>query len=390
MHALSVDGTPVETLVEPETVAELVEIVADLDRAGGHALIVGGGTRLAFGNVGGPFDVAISTRRLRRILQYEPDDLTLAVEPGCTIAELADVLAGRGQGIALDAARADRSTIGGAYATGMSGPRRLAGGAIKDWVIGVETVGPDGALAKAGGMVVKNVTGYDMMHVHHGALGAFGIVTRLNLKVFPLPGPPRSVVLTYQSALSAHAAGLALLTSQLQPGSLLVTNDNGWTLRVRCDAPPLAIDRHARRIVDTAAAAATPEAIEISDDPRAAVAPFLDCTNLVDHAAVARLSVPASRQGALLERLTGRDGQRVCADVGSGLVYVAGTATTEWVADIRSCSAPYTFLALPPDLKRGLDVFGEMNDASAAIVRRLKHAFDPQCRFNRGRFALHV
>src|SRR4051812_24005395 len=124
-RVVEVDGDDVEWVEQPETVGELREVLQRVNRDRLHAVVWGGRTRLTFGNAGGPFGLAISTARLTRVIQYEPDDMTLAVEPGCTIGQLHALLAAGGQQIALDVAHPGRATIGGSYATGMSGPRRL-------------------------------------------------------------------------------------------------------------------------------------------------------------------------------------------------------------------------------------------------------------------------
>src|SRR5690349_12061215 len=139
-----VDFATIASIVEPASAAELSAALTEVERDDLHALICGGRTRLAFGNLGGPFDLVISTARLNRVIQYDPDDLTLAVEPGCTLVQIEQLLGAQGQQIALDAPHPDRATIGGSYATGLSSPRRLSGGSLKDWVIGVEVAGSDG------------------------------------------------------------------------------------------------------------------------------------------------------------------------------------------------------------------------------------------------------
>ncbi|MCO5175416.1 MAG: FAD-binding oxidoreductase [Thermomicrobiales bacterium] len=383
-----VDGDEITDVRFPESQQELAETLRSLQRDGAHALIVGGGTRPAFGNLGGPFEFAISTGKLNRILQYEPDNMTMAVEPGCTILQIREALAANRQSIALDAAHDSRSTIGGAYATGMSGPRRLGGGSLKDWVIGVEVMGPDGVNAKAGGMVVKNVTGFDMMHLHYGALGAFGVVTRLNLKVFPAPTASRSIQLTYDSAEDAHAAAVALLTSQLLPASIVVSNvPSGWQTSVRCDAPAEAIDLLVQRMMDVAARAVAPNATDLTEDGNNALSTFRAVADLATDGAVARLPIRASLQPAALPRLADA-GWAVCADVGSGLVY-ARRPSIESIKDAGiDAFASATWLSLPPHLKADCDVFGPTPEAVQPILRRLKDSFDPKRRLNRGRFAL--
>lgn len=381
-----VDGATIDHVVEPETVDELRETLRRVNSDDQRAVICGGQSRLAYGNLGGPFDLAISTARLNRVIHYEPDDLTLAVEPGCTLRQLDELLATHGQQLALDVAHDERATIGGSYATGLSGPRRLGGGSLKDWVVGVEVAGPDGSLAKAGGMVVKNVTGFDMMHAHYGALGALGIVTRLNLKVFPRPGAVRSLSMRLRTSAEAHAAGVALLGSQLQPSSIVVTNADGWRLDVRIEAPPGAIDRVVARTFDAASAGAPFLDASDSVDPRAALAPFTRVADLLVHPAVARLAVPASRQATAIANLDATGNRGICADLGSGLIYVAGQPTVAWLTATQSVSERPTFLKLPPDEKRDRDVFGALDARAVDIVGRLKAAFDPAGRLNHGRW----
>src|SRR5690606_23280391 len=129
----------------------------------------------------------IDMRGLSQVIDYSPVDLTIAVQPGMTLHAIDELLAAERQRLVLDAPNRERATIGGAFAAGLSGPRRLKYGALKDFVVGIEVVTSAGEIAKAGGMVVKNVSGYEMARLHYGAHGAFGIVARLNLRVQPLP-----------------------------------------------------------------------------------------------------------------------------------------------------------------------------------------------------------
>jgi glycolate oxidase FAD binding subunit len=390
MQTVSIDDMFVQDVVEPETVEELCGVLAEATRAGSKLLVTGGGTRLAFGNLAEGFDAALSTRRLNHVLHYEPDDMMLAVEPGCTIAQIEQLLGEQGQFLALDVAHPDRATIGGSYSTGLSSPRRLAGGSLKDWVVGVEVAGPDGVVARAGGMVVKNVTGFDMMHLHYGALGAFGVVTRLNVKVFPRMSASRGVTFVFDSLAGAYRAGVALLRSQLQPTSLLISNGTDWTLDVCCDAPVSAIGRVVERTIEVVANAAEPLRHDVHDEARRPVASFVRSVDLRSQTGVARLAVATSRQQEVLQKLEQVDEQRICADLGSGLIYVGAAPSEAWVTGIQRVTAQTTFLALPAELKRELDVFGLVDPHTGDIVRRLKQAFDPARTLNAGRFALRL
>ena len=377
-----------EQVKEPESVGELSECLRQARDERARLLIAGGGTRLAFGNSGGPFDQVLLTRRLNRVIHYEPDDMTLAVEPGCTIEQIATMLSEHGQFVALDVAHPERATIGGSYATGLSGPRRLSGGSLKDWVIGVEVAGIDGTIARAGGMVVKNVTGFDMMHLHYGALGAFGVVTRLNLKVFPQPGASRSVAFAYEDVSNAHAAAIALLRSQLQPSSILIANDDGWRVHIRIDAPPTAIDRLVQRVIETADDAAFAWDTTIDDSGAVAVAPFVRSVDLTSGRAIARVPIVATRQVGLLSTIGPGKEIEACSDLGSGLVYLAASSKQSIADALTGETAQPTWLSLPVAERHDVDVFGPLAEPAADVVRRLKDSFDPERRLNPGRFVL--
>ncbi len=384
-RGLTYQGEPLARVETPGSIRELSDAVAGETSS---ILIAGKGSRLAFGNSGGPFDFALSMRRLNGVIHYEPEDLTIAVEPGITVAELNAVLAERNQTLPFDDRDPDNSTLGGTYASGLGGPRRLAYGSVKDWVLGVEVMDPDGEVTKSGGMVVKNVTGYDLPRLHFGAHGAFGIVTRLNLKVFPRPQEARSIVVTYKDLADAHRAGLAVLSSQLEPTSLLVSREYEWKLSICCEGAAASIERRVEDVMHVVRTVADPESVIVTDTRTDALAPFWGVSTLDGSVAVARLSVPPSGQAQVLGLASMMPDSRFCADLGSGVIYVAGPPSIEWRQSVSEAAARPVFLSLPPELKRDIDVFGGMDLPNAQLVTRLKTAFDPARRFNRGRFVL--
>jgi glycolate oxidase FAD binding subunit len=111
--------------------------------------------------------------------------MTVTAEAGMTVAALQAILAREGQTLPVDIPFPDRATLGGAIAVNAAGPRRLGFGTLRDWLIGISFVADNGDEVKAGGRVVKNVAGYDLMKLHLGAFGRFGIVTQVTFKVKP-------------------------------------------------------------------------------------------------------------------------------------------------------------------------------------------------------------
>jgi glycolate oxidase FAD binding subunit len=383
---LHFDEQAVSRVLEPASVEELQDMVRVAAGRNEQLCISGGATRLGFGNSSGPFDAVLSTRKLNRIIEYEPEDLTVAVEPGVTPAQLDAVLGEHGQQLVVDAARRTQATIGGSYATGLSGPRRLGYGALKESAIGIEVVGPDGVRAKAGGMVVKNVTGYDLMRLHYGALGAFGLVTRLNFKVVPLPSTALHCRARFRSAAGAHTAGVAVLNSGVELAALYITANaaDAWELHALVHGNLVAAERQTQRIAQVASGhSGTADVVIVDADSVPAFDGFLD---LAADRIIARLSAPASQQATVLARMAFSGSEQLCADLGSGLIYISTLPEIEWRVAIQRLDPRAVFLSLPTEYKRSIDVMGGERPVNLDVLRRLKHEFDSAGRFNHGRF----
>ena len=164
-------------VVEPETAAQAAE------------LLTAGGT-VSIDREGG--DVILSTRRLNRLLEHEPGDLTVIVEAGLRLSELQELLGRNGQMLALDPP--GDPTLGACLAGDLSGPLRHRFGAMRDLVIGVTVVLADGTISSSGGKVVKNVAGYDLGKLFSGSRGRLGLVARVALRLHPLPAASATVV----------------------------------------------------------------------------------------------------------------------------------------------------------------------------------------------------
>ena len=189
----------------PRDAAELATLLRACDDAGHAVVLFGGNTLQALGNVPARYDVAIDLRGLDRILVHEPRDLTIAVEGGVTLAALDAALAAHGQFVPLDAPQPALATVGGTLASGWLGPRRATYGRPRDFVIGTTVALADGTIAKAGGMTVKNVSGYDLSKLYVGSLGTLGAIVRANFKTLPLPEARRIAVATLPEGTRARA-----------------------------------------------------------------------------------------------------------------------------------------------------------------------------------------
>jgi glycolate oxidase FAD binding subunit len=189
--------------VRPGSSAEVVEIVKFA--AGERLAIVpmAARTKLSVGMPPTRYGLALDLSRLDRVIAYDPNDLTLGVEPGIPLTRLASVLAGHKQFLPLTVPWMNRATVGGTIASGVDSPLRQLYGTARDYILGIEFVTGDGRLVKSGGSVVKNVSGYDIHKLLIGSLGTLGVITRINFRTFPVRESMRVFVAVAETAADA-------------------------------------------------------------------------------------------------------------------------------------------------------------------------------------------
>jgi len=225
-------------VLRPSTVEALAEALALLDGEGEPLLPRGGGTAML------PLEpapsVVLATERLNRLVDYQPDDMTVTAEAGMTLAALQSVLAARGQRVPFDPALPERATLGGIVATDRTGPWRCAYRSPRDWLIGLTVIGADGRPIRGGGRVVKNVAGYDLPRLYAGSRGTLGVISEVTFKVMPRPAAAALVAVPLGDAERAETAVARVMDSQLMPACLELLNGRAWS---ELTEAPLAPDR---------------------------------------------------------------------------------------------------------------------------------------------------
>jgi glycolate oxidase FAD binding subunit len=206
-------------LKTPTTTDELSELVTAAHDRHTPLLVAGNRSKLDWGGVVASATAIVSTQKLDRLVAHAVGDLTVTVEAGMTFDRLQTTLAAAGQFLPLDPAYPDRATIGGIIATADTGSLRHRYGGVRDLLLGISFVRADGKIAKAGGRVVKNVAGYDMMKLFTGAYGTLGILTEVTFRVYPLPVASGTVILTGEVDKLAEVVKI-LLASTLTPISV--------------------------------------------------------------------------------------------------------------------------------------------------------------------------
>ena len=195
--------------------SELQELVRTLHQQASPWLPAGLGSRLDWGPKVSP-DAVVSCQKLNQILEHSPGDFTVRVQAGTPLVELQEALAHHGQWLAVDApwGQPSQGSIGGLVARGLAGGFRQRYLGVRDQVIGISLLRADGTAAKAGGQVVKNVAGYDLMRLLAGSWGSLALITELNLRTLPIPPERRGLWMT------GELEGLATLSQWLLASSL--------------------------------------------------------------------------------------------------------------------------------------------------------------------------
>ena len=385
----------------------------------------GGLTKQRLGGVPRAIDFILSLERMNRITDYQPADLTVTVEAGVRMGDLAATLRSEKQMLPLDPPFGAEATVGGVIATNGSGPRRLAYGAVRDMVLGIHFVTAGGTAAKSGGKVVKNVAGYDVAKLLIGSLGSLAIVTDVTFKTFPIPPASATLLCGFESAGQALRAAQRILHSPFALQALdLLDREAGELLPLRF-SPPAAfalvlgtagpepvVERMGRELpalLQSAGESGGPaEIVRLEGDEesglwsgiRELTPSFLDARG---NGVVIKSSVVITRIEevvAAAQRTASENGlaSATLARAGTGVVYSYLWPRTESSAEAALASASKSIVRqtetlggravvewAPASVKEKINIWGTLRD-DFALMQRLKAQFDPQGTLNPGRF----
>lgn len=220
------ENRPLGTVM-PSNVEEIAAIVKAVESESAAILPCGNGSRFSIGyppDAKRPY-ILLRTSRMDRILDYQPEDMTITCETGISIATLQETLVARGQYLALDPPLPELSTIGSMAAMNSTGFWQPSIGTPRDLIIGLRAVMTGGAIIRGGGKVVKNVAGYDLCKLFTGSRGTLGILTELTFKVHPLPEATATASWRMPDEACAARIGLKLHLLRLAPSYIIASNE---------------------------------------------------------------------------------------------------------------------------------------------------------------------
>jgi glycolate oxidase FAD binding subunit len=382
--------------------------------------IIGHGTKRLIGQPMAT-NALLDLSALNAVTAYEPNELIITVQAGASLADVLSLIDSRNQQFAFEPVNTskllgtpDIGTIGGMIGAGLAGPRRIKAGGARDHLLGAHAVSGFGDSFKAGGRVVKNVTGYDLCKLLAGSWGTLAVMTEVTLKVMPRSESERTLVLRGLDDVAANRAMTAALGSPFDvSGAAHVPNSAFRAVQgVLADlATSLGSSQQAVTLLRL-------EGITASAVHRAAalatvLAPFGPAQILEDAASAAiwssvrdvqpfaaggalgawpvwRIVCPPASGGALGERLARDSGGDVIYDWGGGLIWAALPPKPDAQAGlvrarVGAVGGHATLIRASEQIRRNVEVFHPQASGLASLSERVRHSFDPKNILNRGR-----
>jgi glycolate oxidase FAD binding subunit len=354
---------------------------------------------------------------LNAVTAYEPNELIITVQAGAPLADVLSLIDSKNQQFAFEPINTsvllgtpNVGTIGGMIGAGLAGPRRIKAGAARDHLLGAHAVSGFGDSFKAGGRVVKNVTGYDLCKLLAGSWGTLAVMTEVTLKVMPRPESERTLVLRGLDDVTANKAMTAALGSPFDVSAAAHLPNSAFRGSVSgfgdLGSPRQAVTllrlegitaSAAHRAAALGKALAPFGIVEIIEDAASAaiwssirdVQPFA-AGGALGAWPVWRIVCPPASGGALGQALARDTGGDVIYDWGGGLIWAALPPKADAQAAlvrtrVEAAGGHATLLRASDEVRRNVDVFHPQKGGLAALGERVRHSFDPKNILNRGR-----
>jgi len=401
LRGFAVDGETPRWVVRPGSVEAVSGVLALAHDAGLAVAPRGSGSSLTLGFPPARLDIVLDTSGLAEVVDWSPDDLTVAVGAGLTAGALGGVLAARRQWLPLDPPGGATRTLGGIAATNSSGPLRARYGTMRDLLLGVRFVQADGVVTWGGARVVKSVSGYDVPKLMVGALGTLGVLVELTLRLHPAPERETTWLATVPAAEAARACVARLLDSTLQPSRVELL---GGAALAACGAGPgpvvLAVS------IGTVAAGVEAQGKSLAamvrregGESRPAPDGFWPAYDraLAGHdviLGVRALPSDLDRAVAAIQREAGGAaaiaGSAVAGALRVGIDRIDGGGLGRLVARLREALAAggggVVLERAPREARVAVDPWGPIDPDRLDVMRRLREEFDPGRILNPGRF----
>ena len=402
---------PESEILQPGDAAEVARAIAAACAEKRAVYPVGGGTCLALGAAATRPGTVLSLGNLKRLVDYPSRDLTITVEAGMTMGELAEHLSAENQRLPIDVHRPGSATVGGVVAANLSGPRRYRFGTVRDYLLGLTAVDGSGETFSAGGRVVKNAAGYDLTRLLIGSLGTLGVITQVTLMVRPKPEMSAMAAALLPALEQADPLLEALAASGVEPAAVELVAGDRLPPAISIDSPAglwIGLEGGAaevRWMLEAVARVCRDQALKVvlDDAPQAVESIWHGLTERgclvpaegLDTTLTVEATVLPSRSVALAARL--RDlspGISIHCHAASGVVLARAACQPEKAgqaaADIRKAAGQFggraVVTAWPAESQLDQPAVWGPPGSEMRVMQRVKQQFDPQGILNPGRF----
>ena len=380
--------------------------------------IIGHGSKRPVGQVMAT-NAVLDLSALSAVSAYEPQELIITVQAGAPLSDVTSLLDSKNQQFAFEPVSLasllgtpERGTVGGMIGAGFAGPRRIRAGGVRDHLLGAHAVSGFGESFKAGGKVVKNVTGYDLCKLLAGSWGTLAVMTEVTLKVMPRPETESTLLLRGLDPAAANRAMTAALGSPFDVSAAAHVpassqrSEVGWLDKLgspkdaltllRLEGIAASVRHRAASLSEALKAFGRIELVEeaVSQEAWGAVRdvrPFA-ATGPLGAWPVWRIVCPPASGGELGEALARQTDGEVIYDWGGGLIWAAVPPKSDGQAAlVRQCAGAIGGHAMlvrgAIELRRAIDVFQPQPAGLRDLSERVRNSFDPRRILNRGRLS---
>ncbi len=388
----------------PTTVQELEAVVKWAAAERTPLEVIGSGTKRTWGRQVQSAHT-LRTDGISGIVDYQPAELVLTVKAGTSLEEVQKLLKDHNQELPFEPANLSAvlgtsetaGTIGGVLATNLSGPRRLKAGAARDHVLGLEAVSGRGEIFKAGGRVVKNVTGYDLSRGFCSSWGTLSVATSFSLKVLPRAAKECTCVLlglnpvqATQAMTEAMGSSAEVSSAAYLPKGFCPLSQEFSMVLLRLEGIPASIDYRLEKLRGVLKKFTSQELIE----GQASRKTWGDLRDLLPFAGSTKplwkISVSPTAGQQVVAELEKRFAIKYMQDWGGGLVWVEMQGDEPHDVPLRRIIAENggghaMLLRASPELRASVELFQPLPDTLLHLTKRLKAQFDPHSVLNPGR-----
>jgi glycolate oxidase FAD binding subunit len=399
-----------KAILVPTREAEAADMVRSAAASGRRLLIAGGNTRSGFGNRVAA-DAVLRSAGLSGIVAYDPAEMVMTARSGTSLAEVEEALTESGQMLAFEPidhrplmGTEGEPTIGGVFASNACGPRRLLSGAARDSLLGIRFVNGRGDIVRAGGRVMKNVTGLDLVKLLAGSHGTLGLLTEVTFRVLPRPEAEETIVVSglddgeaarvmaTAMGLSVEVSGAAHLPESVRGRFVGGSLPEGPATILRLEGLPASVAVRAQRLASALGRSGPVSRLE----PDAGAQLWRQVRDVAPYAdgslrPLWRVSVAPSAGYQLVADLRMQAGIDAFYDWQGGLVWMRMEAEPE--ADLvrqivrHHGGGHATLLRASQAMRETVPAFQPLSPAVAVLTERVRASLDPTGVFNPGKMA---